>query len=356
MHPIIKNCSLVVLCTISFLASWQIVSVDIPVYHGVEACKANIASQSASSNQATKSAELGKTNCIAIVDCVSSQFPQSSHHLSQGITNGLGLKKGWAFKQIQTQVVSQFTTVNSPIIVAVLDTGIDRDHEALNDRIIEEINFTQSETTDDIYGHGTHVAGIIAGKNNDGLSTIGIAPNSRLLNVKVADDKGRCEVSALVDGIIWAVENGANIINISIDTSESASGLRDAVDYAWRKGVVIVAAAGNDGSELPVYPAYYDNSIAVAAIQETGTLAPLSNYGNWVDVAAPGFNIYSTLPNNCYGYKHGTSFATAYVSGLAALLFPLVTDMNGNGRLNDEVRQAIEAGCREIGVEGTGKG
>jgi thermitase len=96
--------------------------------------------------------------------------------------------------------------------------------------------------------------------------------------------------------------------------------------------------------------------MAVAAINQDDNLAPLSNYGDWVDVAAPGFDIYSTLPNNGYGYKTGTSFATAYVSGMAALLFNVVTDANGDGRLNDEVRTVIETGCQEIGITGVGRG
>jgi subtilisin family serine protease len=94
----------------------------------------------------------------------------------------------------------------------------------------------------------------------------------------------------------------------------------------------------------------------VAGTKQDGTLAPLSNHGDWVDAAAPGFNIYSTLPQNSYGYKTGTSFATAYVSGLAALLFNVVSDSNGDGKLNDEVRVAIEAGCQQIGIDGVGTG
>jgi thermitase len=176
------------------------------------------------------------------------------------------------------------------------------------------------------------------------------------MNVKVADDRGECRAEAVAAGIVWAVDNGANIINISLELKEPAAALREAIEYAWNRGAVIIAAAGNDGSELPTYPAYYKNCIAVAAITEDNQLVPLSNHGDWVDVAADGLNIFSTLPDNRYGYKTGTSFAAASVSRLAALLFGVTIDQNGNGRRNDEVRVAIEAGCRRIGISGVGKG
>ena len=119
---------------------------------------------------------------------------------------------------------------------------------------------------------------------------------------------------------------------------------------------MIVAAAGNDGSQSPIYPAYYENCIAVGATKQDDTLAPLSNYGDWVDVFAPGLYIYSTLLDDRYGLRSGTSFATPFVSGLAALLFDVVSDTNGDGRLNDEVRAAIEAGCQEVGHNSEGGG
>jgi len=230
---------------------------------------------------------------------------------------------------------------HDPVIVAVLDTGIDKYHEDLDGAVIAEVNFTDSPTTDDIYGHGTHVSGIIAAGNDNDIGIDGIAPGVRLINVKVADDRGRCRLTALAEGIVWAVENGAQVINISIEMQESSSVLQEAIDYAWENGAIIIAAAGNGGISTPVYPAGYDNCIAVTALKDNGELAPLANYGDWVDAAAPGFNVYSTLPGDDYGYKYGTSFAAAYVSGLSALLFPLMEDANGNGRVNDEVRQAI---------------
>ena len=235
-------------------------------------------------------------------------------------------------------------------MVAILDTGIDQDHEDLEGKVVAEVNLTDSPASGDVYGHGTHVAGIIAGSSNNGTGIVGVAPECQLINIKVADDKGRCNASRIASGIIWAVDNGANVINVSIELGEPSPELEEAVNYAWGQGAVVIAAAGNDGVQSPVYPAAYENCIAVAALREDSTLAPLSNYGDWVAVAAPGFNIYSTLPDDSYGYKSGTSFATAYISGLAALLFNEVTDTNGNGRLNDEVRAALEQSCQIAGI------
>ena len=244
--------------------------------------------------------------------------------------------------EIQSASVSHH---RAPVIVAVLDTGIDKYHEDLNGTVIAEVNFTDSPTANDIYGHGTHVAGIIAAGNDNDIGIDGVAPDCQLINVKVADDRGRCRLTALAEGIVWAVDNGAQVINISIEMQESSPMLREAIDYAWENGAIIIAAAGNGASSLPVYPACYENCIGVTALQDNGELAPLANYGDWVDAAAPGFNVYSTLPGDEYGYKYGTSFATAYVSGLSALLFPVLEDTNGNGRINDEVRQVIDSIC-----------
>lgn len=252
------------------------------------------------------------------------------------------LDRQWGLEQFRMTLLSQPGTNGEGVLVAVLDTGIDSDHEDLGGRVVVSMNFTSSTTADDICGHGTHVAGIIAASSNNGIGIAGLAPASRLMNIKVADDGGRTEAKVMAEGIRWAVDNGASVINISAEFFEPSSDLEEAIDYAWEQGALVIAAAGNQGNRLPVYPAYYENCIAVAASTSTGALAPLSNYGDWVDVVAPGFEIYSTLPGNSYGYKSGTSFAAAHVSGLAALLFPVTTDTNGNGRVNDEVRLAIE--------------
>ena len=253
----------------------------------------------------------------------------------------------WALQQIQMTQPSIFGTDGAEVLVAVLDTGVARNHEDLEGRVALAVNLTNSPVADDVYGHGTHITGIIAANSNNGTGIAGIAPACRIMSIKVADDRGITDARTMADGIIQAVQQGASVINISAEFFEPSAELEAAIDFAWERGALVVAAAGNRGNQLPVYPAYYENCIAVAASTLDGSLAPLSNYGDWVDVVAPGFNIYSTLPGNSYGYKSGTSFAAAHVSGLAALLFEVTTDTNGNGRVNDEVRAAIESSlCR----------
>jgi thermitase len=251
----------------------------------------------------------------------------------------------WGIGKIEAPRAWEITSGDQSVIVAVLDTGIDKDNQDLGDRVVAEVNLSSCPTSDDLYGHGTHMAGTIAA----------VAPGCRLMNVKVADDTGKCEPSLVAAGIIWAVDHGAKIINLSLAMGESAD-LEEAVNYAWNRGAILVAAAGNKGTSKPSYPAYYENCLAVAGTNENDSLALLSSYGDWVDVAAPGFNIYSELPGDQYGYKTGTSSAGAHVSGVAALVLSITEDTSGNGLLNDEVRWAIESSCTAIAVDGVGEG
>lgn len=293
----------------------------------------------------------GPTGGVLATDSGSTLDAQAVYgqtELQSSIPNDPYLGRQWALKQIGMPEPAQIPAGSRKVIVAVLDTGIARDHEDLVGTVVAEVNFTDSPVTDDIRGHGTHVAGIIAASSNNATGIAGLAPDSLILNVKVADDDGLTRAAAVASGIIWAVEKGASVINISVEFDEPTQDLEDAVNYAWEHGALVVAAAGNRDSDEPVYPAYFENCVAVAGTRQAGTLAPKSTYGDWVDVVAPGYGIYSTVPGDSYGYKSGTSFATAHVSGLAALLFAVATDVNGNGRVNDEVREAIEAGSVEF--------
>jgi thermitase len=315
----LKKCLFPALISLTLLAAWQ----------GTSTIYASGETYSSGNNASATYFELMEADVAPIKQLLAVQ----------------AFKAQWTLKSIQSFSSTRSTGNIYPALVAVLDTGIDEDHNELMGRVVGDISFVEDAGTDDINGHGTAIAGIIAADENDGSDVTGIAPKSRLLNVKVADDTGRCQISALAKGIIWAVDQDADVINISIEIPDTTADLNEAVNYAWDNGVVIVAAAGNSGNTIAVYPAGHEKCLAVTAIRENGALAPLANYGDWVDAAAPGFGIYSLSPGNGYGYRYGTSFAAAHISGLAARLFSIVTDVNGNGKLNDEVRQAIEAGC-----------
>ena len=221
-------------------------------------------------------------------------------------------------------------------MVALLDTGIDADHPDLKNKVLEKVSFTTSIGLDRERGHGTHIAGIIAG-TADSSGVAGVAYNCSLLDVKVAENDGTSNAQKVTQGIIWAVDHGAKIINVSIVINKTYPLLEFAVDYAWNSGCIIVAAAGNNFSSAPVYPAAYPHVISVAATDKADLLAKWANHGDWVDIAAPGVDIYSTLPDNGFGLKSGSSFSAALVSGEAALLYPKAIDINGDGQVNDEV-------------------
>lgn len=266
------------------------------------------------------------------------------------------LDEQWGLEKVQAATAWDTTTGSTGVTIAILDTGVDTDHPDLRDKIVDSINFSASPTADDVYGHGTHVAGIAAADTNNTMGVAGLGYQSSIMNVKVLRDNGSGYHSWIADGIVWATDSGANVINLSLGGGESSQLLEDAVNYAWKKGVVVVAAAGNHGNSYPVYPAAYANCMAVAATDQNDDRPSWSAYGDWVAVAAPGTGIYSTIPDDGYAYKAGTSMASPHVAGLAALVFTGVTDLNGDGLLNEEVRARIEATCDDIGVSGIGSG
>jgi len=257
----------------------------------------------------------------------------------------------WGMTKVQAPQAWSLTQGNAGICIAILDTGIDMEHPDLAGKIVASINFSDSDTADaNGHSHGTHVAGIAAAATDNGIGVAGMGHDSSLMNVKVLGDDGCGYYSWVAAGIIWAADNGADVINLSLGGSSPSSTLQQAVDYAWSQGVVVVAAAGNNGNSSPFYPAYYASCVAVGGTDSGDSLKSWSNHGDWVDVAAPG-SAYSTLPDALYGYKAGTSIASPHVAGLAGLVFSVTTDINGNGMLNDEVRTRIETTCDDVGID-----
>lgn len=225
-------------------------------------------------------------------------------------------------------------TTGNGIKVAILDSGIDQNHEDLSAKVSLRRNFTTSSTDDDIYGHGTHVAGIVAAITGNNIGVAGSCPDCTLLSGKVLGDNGTGAYSWISSGITWAADNGAKVINLSLGGSSPSKTLERAVNYAWNKGTVVVAAAGNSGNRSKLYPAAYTKAIAVAATNNQDQKASFSSYGaKWVDVSAPGENVFSTFPNHPfviqtkygrsqnYDFASGTSMAAPMVAGAAALVW-----------------------------------
>ncbi len=250
----------------------------------------------------------------------------------------------WGIDRIGVPAAWDAASFNS-VLVAVLDTGIASDAPFAH-KVVGGIDFTGSSTfLEDENGHGTHMAGTIAA----------IAPNAEFLSIKVADRRGRCDSETVARGIRWAVARGAQVINVSLEVAPSPE-LESAIACAWENGAVIVAAAGNGGTSEPAYPAAYTAAIAVAGTNQNDALAVLSNYGDWVDIAAPGFKIEAEIPGGDMGFETGTSPAAAHVSGVAALLFGVATDGTGDGFVNDDVRIAIESSAEPLAISGIGNG
>jgi len=255
----------------------------------------------------------------------------------------------WGLFKVKAPEAWAITHGSRSVRIAVLDTGIDRSHPDLAAKVVANKDFTGSGTAKPTNSHGTHVAGIAGAITNNRVGVAGLGYSSSLMDVKVLGDNGTGYYSWIAQGIVWATDNGADVINLSLGGSSPSSMLQQAVDYAWKRGVVVVAAAGNDGSSSAFYPAYYGNCIAVGATDAGDRLSSWSNRGSWVDVAAPG-TAYSTKPNNQYGNMGGTSIASPHVAGLAGLVSSVASDTNHNARLNDEVRSRIENGCDDVGI------
>lgn len=224
-----------------------------------------------------------------------------------------------------------YQNARASVRIAILDTGIDQDHEDLAGKIDLNANFSSSSTHDDLYGHGTHCAGIASAYTNNAIGVAGTGYDNGilLLNGKVLDDRARGYHSDIADGIYWAIDNGADVISMSIGSNSGSQTLKDAIDSA-SANIVLVAAAGNSNDATATYPAFYNGVIAVAATTNTDQKADFSSFGDWVQVAAPGENIFSTFPNHDfvlgrgrnhrdknYDYGSGTSMSTPMVAGLA---------------------------------------
>ncbi len=234
------------------------------------------------------------------------------------------------------------------ITVAVLDTGIDYDHPDLEDAVVGGVDFTSDpDGYDDGNGHGTHVSGVIASRDNDTFF-VGVAPQANLVAVKVLDDYGSGSWSDVIAGIDWVVANKATynirVANMSLGSIGSVPALETAINNAAAAGIVIVVAAGNSGEDVTAsqaIPAMYEQVICVSALESDDTFAYFSNWGAAVDITAPGVYVPSLSRNGWWEYMDGTSMATPHVAGAIALL--LDDNPEGDGDPSDDFQQMYDA-------------
>lgn len=262
--------------------------------------------------------------------------PNDTSYSSQYALQKISAPQGWTV-----------TTGSNSVVIAIVDTGVDMAHQDLAGKIVPGYDFVNNDNNaDDDNGHGTHCAGIAAAVTNNARGVAGVDWNARIMPIKVLGASGSGSFSAIANGITWAVDNGADVISLSLGGSSGSSTLQSAVDYAWSRNVVVVAAAGNSNTSAASYPAFYTNCIAVGSTDQNDARSSFSNFGSWVDVAAPGSSILSTYDGNTYATLSGTSMAAPAVAGLAGLLWA----KNGLTASNVSIRNAIESTTDPVGT------
>ena len=246
----------------------------------------------------------------------------------------------------------EVTTGSEAVVVAVLDSGVDASHPDLAGRVVPGRNVVDSnDDTTDERGHGTNMAGIVGAATNNALGVAGVSWAAKIMPVKVTNPSGAATDTNVAAGIVWAVDHGADVISISLSAPVDDHVLQRGVDYATMHDVLVVAAAGNNRSGVPEFPAACRDVVAVGATDASGRRTRFSNFGPWVDVNAPGVDIITTKANSAgFTTVAGTSAATALVSGVAVLLraaYPHAT----RAEIADRLRRSA-FGRGPVGAEG----
>lgn len=246
---------------------------------------------------------------------------------------GMHPNQEWHYNMIKAPQAWTISNGSSDVKIAVLDTGIDNTHPNLANFVNMSLakSFVGGDTMDR-QKHGTHVSGTIASYG----SVSGVMQNASLIPVKVLGDDGRGSTYGIQQGVLYAASIKADVINMSLGGGNYSKGMYDACTTAVNAGVVVVAAAGNNGSGTVSYPAAYSNVIAVGAVNSSRQRADFSQYGTGLEVMAPGEGIYSTVPGGSYDTYDGTSMATPHVAGVAGLIRSVNKSLT-----SDQVRQIL---------------
>lgn len=253
----------------------------------------------------------------------------------------------WNLPAIETNRGWNLSKGSENVIIAVVDTGVDIDHTDLNGQLVSGYNVIDPKKApkDDV-GHGTHVSGIIGALVNNEEGVAGISWYNKIMPVKALDSSGSGTTYAVAEGVIWATDHGAKVINMSLGNYADSQFLHDAIKYAYDRDVLLVAASGNDNTERPGYPAAYPEVLAVGATNKDMSRAEYSNYGDYIDVTAPGTNIASTYPGNQYAALSGTSMASPHVAAMAGLIRSLNPDLTNREVMDLMISQAVDLGVK----------
>ena len=253
-------------------------------------------------------------------------------------------RESWSLGKVNALAAWRLTTGRPETVVAVLDTGVDLGHPDLQGAFVPGYDVVNhDEDPSDDHGHGTMVAGVIAARSNNELGVTSACWRCSLMPVKVIGADGAGNAGAVAEGVVWAAEHGAHVINLSFTMNGPDDGVAAAIAHARSRGVVVVAAAGNNGTAEPTYPAAYPGVVSVAGTDSADGRYAWSSYGGWVRLAAPGCNL-TTAPGGTYGEFCGTSSATAFVSGLAGLVRSAAPEQPA-----EVIEQALSTGGVSVG-------
>jgi len=240
------------------------------------------------------------------------------------------------------------STGSDTVPIAVIDSGVDPTHPDLYDKLLPGYNFLEGNTdTHDVLGHGTKVSGSAAAVTDNFSGVAGVAWQNPIMPLVVLNASNWATYYDIARAITWATDQGARVLSISIGGVSSSSTLQNAVNYAWSRGAIIFASAMNNSTSTPYYPAACDHVVAVAATTSSDTRASWSNYGDWVDLSAPGASILTTTRGGGYGSVSGTSFSAPISAGLAALI------LSANPSLtNSQVVEIMKQNADDLGAAG----
>ncbi len=250
----------------------------------------------------------------------------------------------WNLEQIDIEEGWNYAN-GSDTTIAIIDSGVDPEHPDLQGKLVEGYNaIDDTSNAIDDNGHGTHVAGIAAALTNNVEGIAGVSWQSKIMPIKVLNTDGEGSSFSVARGIYWAVDHGADVINMSLGDYYHSDVLYDAIEYAYDQGVTLISASGNENTDDQMYPAAYPQVITVASVNQDKNRSFFSNYGDYVDVSAPGEHIPSTYLENQYILLSGTSMAAPHVAGLAALVHSTNPSLT-----NEEIGNLILGHANQLG-------